>query len=113
MIWSLDVPPRIKLFGWKVGVGGLATKANIARRIMSFSGNCDICGYLEDSDLHALFTCPIAQEIWAASELTNRCGMDALFQPETGCSRWLRWWRYHACTTRKVEMGEGNFRRPK
>jgi len=67
-IWTLDVPPRVKLFGWKVRVGGLATKDNIARRISNFKVSCDICGHLEDSDTHALFDCPLAMEIWRESE---------------------------------------------
>ena len=48
IVWALDVPPRIQLFGWKVGVGALATKDNIARRIPNFSMSYDICGNLKD-----------------------------------------------------------------
>ena len=66
-LWSLSVPPRIKLFGWKVGVGGLATKANIASRIRDFPASCDLCGCMEDSAAHALFACPVAIEVWSDS----------------------------------------------
>jgi len=60
--------PTNTYLGWKVGVGELATKANIARRISNFRFSCDICGYLEDSDTHVLFECPLATEIWRESE---------------------------------------------
>jgi len=68
-IWDLDVPPRIRIFGWKVVVGALATKVNIARRINNFSASCDICGHVEDSESHALFDCPLAVEVWQESDL--------------------------------------------
>lgn len=28
---------------------------------------CDICGTLEESDIHVLFVCPLAKEIWGKS----------------------------------------------
>ncbi|KAJ8439711.1 hypothetical protein Cgig2_009535 [Carnegiea gigantea] len=66
-IWKLDVPPRIKLFGGKVCAHALATKCNLAKRIPSVGMNCEICGALEESNLHALFLCPFAMEIWVGS----------------------------------------------
>ena len=68
-LWALEVPPRIKMFGWKVGVGGLAAKGNIARRLRGFSSSCELCGFVEDSDVHALFACPVAVEIWSNSDV--------------------------------------------
>ena len=56
----------------KVGVGALATKDNIARRISNFRISCDICGNLEDSDTHALFDCPLAIETWQESEFEDK-----------------------------------------
>ncbi|KAJ8435079.1 hypothetical protein Cgig2_032970 [Carnegiea gigantea] len=72
MVWTLDVPPRVRLFGWKVGVGALATKNNIARRIPSFGMSCEIYGALEDFDVHTLFECPLATEIWRESEFDEQ-----------------------------------------
>jgi len=80
IVWALNVPPRIRLFRWKVGVGALATKVNIARTISNFGMSCDICGNLEDSDTHPLFDCPLAIEIWRESEFEEklwRCGPQA------------------------------------
>jgi len=64
----MDVPPRIRLFRWKVGVDALASKDNIARRIPNFGMSCDIYGNLEDSDTHALFDYALAVKIWRESE---------------------------------------------
>jgi len=63
LIWRLDVPPRIKLFGWKVGTQALATKMNLASRIPAFDMRCEICGAVEESDVHVLFLCPLAREV--------------------------------------------------
>jgi len=71
-IWALDVPPRVQIFGWKVGVGALATKDNIARKIINFHISCDICANLEDSDADALFDCPLAIETWQESEFEDK-----------------------------------------
>ena len=67
LIWALDVPPRIKIFAWKVGVQALATKTNLATRIPTVDMRCDICGAVEESNVHILFLCPLAREIWSGS----------------------------------------------
>ena len=28
---------------------------------------CEICGAIEESDIHALFLCPLATEVWVGS----------------------------------------------
>jgi len=56
----------------KVGVGALATKDNIARRISNFRISCDICGNLEDSDTQVLFDYPLAVEIWRESKFEDK-----------------------------------------
>lgn len=67
-IWKMFVLPRIKLFAWKVGAQALASKASIGRRIQNFCMGCDVCGAVEESDIHVLFECPLAVEVWRASE---------------------------------------------
>jgi len=70
-IWGLDVPPRIRLFGWRLGVGALPTKCNIARCVRDFDMKCEWCGHLEESDVHAVFVCPMAEDIWQASSFES------------------------------------------
>jgi len=50
-----------------VCANALAIKCNLAKRIPSVGMNYEIYGALEESDLHALFLCPFAMEIWAGS----------------------------------------------
>ena len=51
-----------------MGVQALATKRNLASRIPEVDMRCDICGAVEESDVHVLFLCPFAREVWDESD---------------------------------------------
>ena len=68
MIWSLCLPPRIKLFAWRIYKGILLTNSNLARCMPSWNMNCSICGHHEESDMHALLECPLAVQVWEGSQ---------------------------------------------
>ena len=82
VIWGLDVPPRIRLFCWKVGVGALPTRGNISRRLSNFDMKCAFCGHLEDSDTHALFECPMAVEVGSVSDFGHNLWRPGLMTAE-------------------------------
>ncbi|KAL2924008.1 hypothetical protein RDABS01_015499 [Bienertia sinuspersici] len=67
-LWQLKVPPRIRMFCWRISVNGLAT------RLRSIEGGCGVCGAIEESDLHALLECPQAEEIWLESGVDSQFG---------------------------------------
>ena len=68
MIWTklrnLNVPPCIKLFGWKVRVSVLATRVIIAKKIQGMGMNCSICEALEEDNMHVFVYRPLAIEMW-------------------------------------------------
>ncbi|KAJ8431053.1 hypothetical protein Cgig2_005402 [Carnegiea gigantea] len=66
-LWALNIPPRIKVFGWKMCVGALTTCSNLVRRTKDFNMSCHICSTLKDTTMHALLECPLALEVWSAS----------------------------------------------
>ena len=66
-IWGLDVPNRIRLFGWRLSVGALPTRGNIARRIQGMDVRCPLCDFRVESEMHILFECPAAVEVWQCS----------------------------------------------
>jgi len=41
---------------------------NLATRIPAVDMRCDICGAVEESDVHVLFLCPLAMEVWNGSD---------------------------------------------
>ncbi|KAJ8451710.1 LOW QUALITY PROTEIN: hypothetical protein Cgig2_018344 [Carnegiea gigantea] len=54
-IWCCNVPPRIRLFGWRAATRSLPSADAVARRIPSFAMNYSICGH--DSRFHSLANC--------------------------------------------------------
>jgi len=57
------------------GVQALATKMNLAIKVPAVDMRCDICEAVEESDVHFLFSCPLAREVWSGSDFE-----DALWQ---------------------------------
>ena len=44
LIWSCPVPPKVRVFAWKLASNGLATQTNKQRREMEITSTCPICG---------------------------------------------------------------------
>lgn len=44
-IWSLTIPPKIKIFIWKVAHKILGTEANLVRHHVPGDSRCILCGY--------------------------------------------------------------------
>ncbi|KAJ8422423.1 hypothetical protein Cgig2_003003 [Carnegiea gigantea] len=60
--------PLIKLFGWRI-TGVLPSAMAIARCIPHFSMSCNICGHMEETDTHAVLSCPLVTEVWQGCDL--------------------------------------------
>ncbi|KAK8516598.1 hypothetical protein V6N12_049321 [Hibiscus sabdariffa] len=63
-VWSLAIPQRLRLFIWLTLNQKLMTNVERARRGISESPCCDLCGGLSESVLHVLRDCPPARAIW-------------------------------------------------
>jgi hypothetical protein len=57
LIWKSNVPPKIRIFGWRVATDSLATKRNKRRRSLELNDQCIICGNGEDDAHHAVVAC--------------------------------------------------------
>ncbi|KAJ8436631.1 hypothetical protein Cgig2_029877 [Carnegiea gigantea] len=66
-LWKCDVPPHIKLFGWRACVGSLPTSHNMSTRIPDFVMSCSVCVHAEDTPSHAILECPLALDAWHGS----------------------------------------------
>ena len=62
-IWQLKIPPKIRIFTWKVCVNALPTMLNLRRRRVNKDGMCSVCGLEAESILHAFFKCGVVKEI--------------------------------------------------
>lgn len=62
-IWSLKVPNSVKIFVWRASRNILPTKSNLFSKRVVDSKSCPCC-LIEDEDIiHALWSCPAAQDI--------------------------------------------------
>uniref|UniRef100_A0A8R7UBP0 Reverse transcriptase zinc-binding domain-containing protein n=1 Tax=Triticum urartu TaxID=4572 RepID=A0A8R7UBP0_TRIUA len=57
LIWKAEVPPKVRVFGWRVATNTLATKRNKFRRTITFDATCDICGCGDEDEHHAVVGC--------------------------------------------------------
>ncbi|KAK1378467.1 zf-RVT domain-containing protein [Heracleum sosnowskyi] len=66
--WAIQIPKKILIFGWRGFHEILPTTKGLHRRNVSTHSNFPLCGYGEDSNAHAVFWCPFAQEVWVLFE---------------------------------------------
>ncbi|KAK6138511.1 hypothetical protein DH2020_027750 [Rehmannia glutinosa] len=68
-IWSLNIPPKIQVFLWKVANGILPVKTALSRRRIGLNPMCIRCGLEDETMEHALRDCPWSNFYWRASPL--------------------------------------------
>jgi hypothetical protein len=70
IMWSLNIPSKVKIFLWKALHGVLPGLAILARRHI-ISPQCPICKSGPEDICHILFKCLRAKEIWNELGLTD------------------------------------------
>ncbi|KAL7193561.1 hypothetical protein ACSBR2_025213 [Camellia fascicularis] len=71
--WSLNLPPKLKHFIWRIYHNALATKQNLWRRRCAHSAVCPICLSEVKTIEHLLFGCEWAKRVWFGSGVGFRC----------------------------------------
>ena len=71
-LWNLDVPAKIKIFGWRVLHGIVPCRAILANRHIGNSGSCPVCEVGCEDIKHVLFMCPRAKDVWCQLGLWQR-----------------------------------------
>nr|POE91182.1 putative ribonuclease h protein [Quercus suber] len=62
-IWELKCPNKIKHFMWRACKGILPTHHNLAKRKVTSSDACVLCGESENTG-HTLWSCGFASDVW-------------------------------------------------
>ncbi|KAL5158112.1 putative ribonuclease H protein [Glycine soja] len=57
LIWELEVPPRVKVFLWRLCSNCLPTKTNLRTRGIDCSFICPLCEHEIESTFHTVFSC--------------------------------------------------------
>lgn len=60
-LWSLNIPPKIKIFWWKLLHNGLPVATNLVRRRCRINLDCQLCGEGYESLSHLLYECRVFQ----------------------------------------------------
>ena len=68
--WKLNVPAKVKNFGWRVLHGLLPCRDILANRHIENSGSCPTCNEGCEDIKHLLFLCKRAHDIW---QKISRC----------------------------------------
>jgi len=63
-VWRTDVPPKVKVFWWRVTNGFLPARQILKRRHVEPIANCEVCGADEESIKHVLIDCTMARRFW-------------------------------------------------
>jgi hypothetical protein len=61
--WDAKVPPKIKIFTWKLAIESLAIQKSRSRRIPNQVPTCQICGMAEEDGFHAVMECTTASAL--------------------------------------------------
>lgn len=63
----MHIPNKIKVFVWQACHGILPTRDNLLRKHVVEDGTCVLCKRTSETELHVLWECGVAQDIWAGS----------------------------------------------
>jgi hypothetical protein len=63
LVWKAAVPPKLRVFAWKVATDSLGTKQNLNRRIPTVDPTCSLCGCKTEDSHHALIACTLARAL--------------------------------------------------
>jgi hypothetical protein len=63
-LWKIEVPPKVRVFWWRVLHGFLPTKHTLYNMHIERLPNCGICRASEESIKHVLMECTVARIFW-------------------------------------------------
>ncbi|KAL5775011.1 hypothetical protein ACOSP7_012568 [Xanthoceras sorbifolium] len=66
-LWNLNIPPKIKIFIWRVCHNAIPSLCNLCSRKIVVDPCCSRCGDAPESSAHALFWCSSVRPIWESS----------------------------------------------
>jgi hypothetical protein len=62
-LWDLDIPSKIKIFGWRILHGMIPCRGVLANRHIGNDGSCPLCSSGCEDIKHVLFTCERARAV--------------------------------------------------
>ena len=65
LLWKLQVPNKIRIFGWRACCNILPTNVNLSKKRIIQDNRCVACKTEPETGAHALWNCALAQDVWA------------------------------------------------
>ena len=66
-MWAAPIPPKIKIFWWKLLHNSIPTSWNRSNNHIPVNLECKICDFGMVTSIHALFLCLIIKKLWKVS----------------------------------------------
>ncbi|XP_073120906.1 uncharacterized protein [Henckelia pumila] len=70
--WALKLPPKIRVFWWRVFHNIIPTQLNLLKHHVPVRGWCPLCHNPEDSTAHSLLYCPAVRQWWGHNEVFEK-----------------------------------------
>ncbi|CAL5362034.1 unnamed protein product [Camellia sinensis] len=84
-LWQLNLPTKLKIFGWKMCLGLLAVRANLRQRRIINMDLCPGCGVEIETVCHCFHNCDFAMQVWRSSSLNLIINPN----PVNNCFEWI------------------------
>lgn len=88
-IWRVNVPPKIRVFFWRLCKGWLVVKAKIASWYGGISSLCPLCSMATESIWHLFIDCDFVRDCWARIDLWGKID-NLCYEVESGSELFLR-----------------------
>ncbi|TVU37137.1 hypothetical protein EJB05_10434, partial [Eragrostis curvula] len=66
VLWKMRIPPKVRIFWWRVINNFLPSKAELTRRHVAKKSHCEACGDPSESLYHVVAECTYARRFWEA-----------------------------------------------
>ena len=80
LLWKLQVPRKIQIFGWRVLHGIIPLKCILANRHIGDSGECPICHLAAEDVKHIFFECQPAIALWTRLGMVDHIVANCQFE---------------------------------
>ncbi|WVZ61798.1 hypothetical protein U9M48_011614 [Paspalum notatum var. saurae] len=70
-IWGSGSPPRVQFFIWLLTQERVQCRANLARKCVVDSADCELCPGVPETTAHIFLECPFAVSFWTAINMSQ------------------------------------------
>ncbi len=90
-LWSIRIPPKVKIFLWLVNRNRILTADNLSKRGWVGPSVCCLCGRASKCLSHLFFFCPFARAAWSWNLFSEPCTLSSFLNTVGGLAdRWIK-----------------------